>query len=265
MNRNKQKTTRIFSIASQKGGTGKTTTSISLASGLAQLHNKKVLLIDIDPQANSSKILMPDYETLTPDDTICRTILNRKPLKIYPSKYSGLDIVPSHLLLSSADIELAQALDPRAERLKNALKDIAKNYDYIFIDCPPSLSWLFINALTVSTDVLITVDVGYFALDAIKQISKTIKEIRNYYNPTLNIYGILYCKTDQTRASRDTYTILHNAYPDLLLPTHIPRNTDIRDAQLRKMSIWEYNPKSLAGQFYKKIISYILEDDKKEN
>jgi chromosome partitioning protein len=251
------KQTKIISISSQKGGTGKSTSSINIASGLVKIYKKKVLLIDIDPQANSSKILLPNYEQLSQTETICSTILRKEPLAIHQTKYKGLEIVPSHLLLSSADIELAGAIDLRADRLKNQLDEIKHNYDYIIIDCPPSLSWLFINALTTSTDVVVMVDVGYFSLDAIKQILKTIDEIRTYYNKTLNLLGFLYTMTDSTRASKDTYEVLKKSYPTLLLPTHIPRNTDIRDAQLRKMDIWEFNPESNSAHSYKKIISYI--------
>ncbi len=154
---------------------------------MVKIYKKKVLLIDIDPQANSSKVLLPNYEALSQTETICSTILRKEPLTIHKTKYEGLEIVPSHLLLSSADIELAGAIDLRADRLRNQLDEVKKNYDYVIIDCPPSLSWLFINALTASTDVGVMVDVGYFSLDAIKQILKTIDEIRNYYNKTLNL------------------------------------------------------------------------------
>src|SRR4051794_821941 len=131
----------VTSIASQKGGAGKTTTSIALSAGLAR-RGKKVLLIDIDSQANSSKVLLPTYPEIPKDLTIYRTILSRQPLPIHPTSIPNLDVVPSHILLSNTDIELTTAKDHREARLKRALDQAQGAYDYVFIDCPPALSWL---------------------------------------------------------------------------------------------------------------------------
>src|SRR6266699_6818116 len=139
----------ILSIASQKGGTGKTTTSISLAAGLAR-QGKKVLLIDIDSQANSSKVLLQNYTALPIHETIYATILDRKPLPIHKTQVPNLDIVPSHILLSNTDVELTISKDHREERLKRELDKVKDNYEYVFIDCPPNLGWITINALTAS-------------------------------------------------------------------------------------------------------------------
>jgi len=126
----------VIAIATQKGGTGKTTTSISLAAGLARLHGKKILLIDIDSQANSSKVLLPDYRQLPKSETIYTTLLNRNPLPVLPSSVPGLDIVPAHILLSNADVELTTAKDHREARLQNHLASIKDQYDYVFIYYP---------------------------------------------------------------------------------------------------------------------------------
>src|SRR2546430_11161087 len=156
----------IISIASQKGGTGKTTTSISLAAGLAR-KGKKVLLIDIDSQANSSKVLLPHYQTITKDQTIFKTILERQPLPIHKTAIPTLDIVPSHILLSNTDVELTTAKDHREARLKMQLDLIKDHYDYVFIDNPPALGWLTINSFTASDKVLVVVSTGYFELDSL--------------------------------------------------------------------------------------------------
>jgi chromosome partitioning protein len=134
----------ILAIASQKGGTGKTSTSISMAAGLAQ-QGKRVLLIDIDSQANSSKVLLPNYPALDKDETIYATILNRKPLPVHQTTVKNLSLVPSHILLSNTDIELTTAIDHREARLKFHLDQIQDSYDYVFIDCPPTLSWPYTN------------------------------------------------------------------------------------------------------------------------
>ena len=127
----------ILAVASQKGGTGKTTTSISLAAGLAH-RGKRTLIIDTDSQANSSKVLLPDYPEFTKDRTLFATIIDRKPLAISPTSIPNLDIVPSHILLSETDITLTTAIDHREARLKGALAAVKDDYDAVVIDCPPA-------------------------------------------------------------------------------------------------------------------------------
>src|SRR5215204_4805111 len=146
----------VISIASQKGGTGKTSTSISLAAGLAR-RGDRVLLVDIDSQANASKVLIPAYQELRKDDTIYVTILQRQPLPIRPTTVPGLDIAPAHILLSNTDIELTVAKDHREARLKRELDRIKDGYDRVVIDCPPTLSWLTLNAFTASDWVIVAV------------------------------------------------------------------------------------------------------------
>jgi chromosome partitioning protein len=149
----------VISIASQKGGTGKTSTSISLAAGLAR-KGKKVLLIDIDSQANSSKVLLRHYPEIPKEETIYSAILERKGLVVHPTHVPNLSIVPSHILLSNTDIELTTAKDHREARLKTKLDRIKGAYDYVFIDNPPALGWLTLNAFTASDQVLVVVAPG---------------------------------------------------------------------------------------------------------
>jgi chromosome partitioning protein len=174
----------VIAIASQKGGTGKTSTSISLAAGLAR-KGKRTLLIDVDSQANSSKVLLPHYQSLTKDQTVYVTVLERKAPPIHPTHVPDLFVVPSHILLSNTDVELTTAIDHREERLKRELDKLRDDYDFILIDCPPTLSWLTINALTAADKALVVVSPGYFELDSIVQISKTIAEVREFFNPRL--------------------------------------------------------------------------------
>ena len=181
----------ITSIASQKGGVGKISTSISLAAGLAR-KDKKVLLIDIDSQANSSKVLLSDYQHLEKAQTIYATILERRPLPIHKTSVPNLDIVPSHILLSNTDVELTTAIDHREARLKAHLDTVKDSYDYVFIDCPPALSWLTVNAFTASDRVLVVVAPGYFELDSLVQLSKTLDEAREFFNPRLELLGFLF-------------------------------------------------------------------------
>jgi len=242
-----------ISIASQKGGTGKTTTSISLSAGLAH-QGKKVLLIDIDSQANSSKVLLPHYKDIKKDQTIYNTIIKRQPLRIHPTNTRNLDIVPAHILLSSTDVELTVAKDHREARLKRELDPIKGNYDFIFIDCPPALGWLTLNALTASEKVMVVVSPGYFEVEAIDQIADTIRETKTDYNPDLELIGLLFTMTDQTINTSTSLSLLKQLYPTLLLPRHIPRNTDLRDAHYSNQDIFSFNPKSYAAISYNKLI-----------
>src|ERR1700682_1448201 len=187
----------IVSIASQKGGTGKTTTSIALAAGLAR-KGKKVLLIDLDSQANSSKVLLPHYKDIKKDQTVYSTIIKRLPLTIHSTHVPNLDMIAAHILLSSTDVELTVAKDHREARLKREVETIKARYDFIFIDCPPALGWLTLNALTASDKVIVVVSPGYFEVEAIDQIADTIRETKTDYNPQLELIGLLFTMTDQT-------------------------------------------------------------------
>lgn len=243
----------IYAIASQKGGVGKTTTAISLAAGLAH-QGKRVLLIDIDSQANSSKVLCEHYVKLPAEQTIHTTILKRKPLPIHPSRVNNLDIVPSHILLSNTDVELTIAKDHREERLKQKLDQIKTHYEYIFIDCPPALSWLTLNAFTATDKVLVIVSPGYFELDSIVQISKTIAEVREYYNPDIKLAGFLFTMSDSTINTRTSLQILRQTYTGQVFKTVIPRNTDIRDAHFQKQDVFSFAPNSASALAYKKLL-----------
>ena len=243
----------IIAIASQKGGVGKTSTAISLSAGLAR-KGKKTLLVDIDSQANSSKVLLSDYAQLSADHTIYTTILEKKSLPIQPTSVPNLSITPSHILLSNTDIKLTTAIDHREARLKKALDPIESNFEYVIIDCPPTLSWLTINALTAAQKVIVVVSPGYFELDSIVQISKTIGEVREYFNPTLELIGFLFTMSDPTINTATSLRILRQAYADKVLKTVIPRNTDLRDAHFNKQDIFAFSPKAKAAQAYNKLI-----------
>ncbi len=201
----------VFSIASQKGGVGKTSSCISLSAGIAR-KGKKVLLIDIDSQANSSKVLLSNYPQIQKQQTIFTTILDRNALPIHKAQIPNLDIVPSHILLSNTDVELTTAIDHREERLKRALDLVKHNYDFVFIDCPPTLSWLTINAMTASDKVIVIVSPGYFELDSIVQISKTINEVKEYFNSNLELAGFLFTMSDPTVNSKTSLQILRQTY-----------------------------------------------------
>src|SRR4051812_8721967 len=179
----------VISIASQKGGTGKTSTSISLAAGLAH-KGKRVLLIDIDSQANSSKVLLRDYPRLTKEQTIYSTILDRTPLIVHNTYVPNLSIVPSHILLSNTDIELTTAKDHRESRLKNELDKIKDQYDFIFIDNPPALGWLTLNSFTASDNVLVVVSPDILRSITLHNCQKPLVKSKNILIPNLDFLAI---------------------------------------------------------------------------
>jgi chromosome partitioning protein len=228
-----------------------------LAAGLGRL-GKRVLLIDIDSQANSSKVLIPTYQELRKEDTVYATILGRQPLPVLKSSMPNVDVVASHILLSNTDIELTTAKDHREERLKRELDHVKADYDHVFIDCPPALSWLTINAFTASDTVLVVVAPGYFELDSIVQISKTIAEVKEYFNPALALLGYLFTMSDPTVNTSASLKILRQTYTDNVLQTIIPRNTDIRDAHFNKQDIFSYSPNSKSAQAYARLIQEVF-------
>lgn len=243
----------ITSIASQKGGTGKTSTSISLAAGVARL-GKRTLLIDIDSQANSAKVLLPNYQSIPKEQTIYTTIIDRQPLPIHSTQIPNLDIVPSHILLSNTDVVLTTALDHREARLKTHLDTIKATYEFIFIDCPPALSWLAVNAFTASDRVLVVISPGYFELDSIVQINKTIKEVKEMFNHDLVLAGFLFTMSDPTINSKTSLQFLRQTYTEAVLKTVIPRNTDLRDAHFNKQDIFAFRGDASTAHAYTKLI-----------
>ncbi len=247
----------VVTIASQKGGTGKTTTSISLAAGLAR-KGKKVLLIDTDSQANSSKVLLHHYTSIDKDQTLYNTILQRQPLSIHHTNVANLDIVPSHILLSNTDVELTTAIDHREARLKQELDRVKDSYDFVIIDCPPALGWLTINAFTASDKVVVIVSPGYFELDSIVQISKTIANVKEFFNPSLELLGYLFTMSDPTINTATSLQIMRQTYTDDVFKTVIPRNTDIRDAHFNKQDIFSFNPNAKSALAYEKLINEIF-------
>lgn len=243
----------IVSIASQKGGTGKTSTTISLSAGLAR-KGKRVLLVDIDSQANSSKVLIHEYQKIAKEQTIYTTIIERRVLPVHQTRIPNLSIVPSHILLSNTDIELTIAKDHREARLKTELDKIKNQYDYVFIDNPPALGWLTLNSFTASDKILVVVSPGYFELDSLVQLGKTLEEVREYYNPNLDLLGYLFTMSEPTINTTASLQILRQTYTEKVLQTVIPRNTDLRDAHFQKQDIFSYNSRAKAALAYDKLI-----------
>jgi chromosome partitioning protein len=247
----------VYSIACQKGGVGKTSTAISVAAGLAR-RTKRILLIDLDPQANSSKVLLHRYQSIDKEQTVYPTILERRPLSVHQTTLPNLDIVPGHIMLSDTDMRLTVVLDHREERLKSRLDKVRDRYDFVIIDCPPNLNWLTINAFTASDFVIVPLEPGYFELDSTIQIGKVMNEVKQFFNPDLAMKGFLFNKSDGTISTRESLNLLREAYPDHVLKTIIPRNVDLKNASMSKQDIFTYNPNSKSAQAFEDLIEEVF-------
>ena len=255
---------KIIAIANQKGGVGKTTTSINLAAGLAYL-NKRVLLIDFDPQGNATsgvgcKLNKDDltvYDALMEDADIkdCIKTLVRPPL----------DIVPANINLAGADLEIAKIENNREHRLKEILEPVKDNYEYIIIDCPPSLGLLNTNALTAADSVLIPIQCEYYALEGVTQLLQTIRLVQKLFNSKLKIEGLLLTMYDpRTKLSAEVAQEVNSYFKEKAYRTYIPRNIKLSEAPSAGQSIYDYDMKCEGARAYVALTKEVIDNNKGE-
>lgn len=250
---------KIISIFNQKGGVGKTTTTINLAAYVGSM-GKKVLTVDIDPQGNTSSGLGIDKEKL--EYSIYDVIMGISPEKvIIKTKLENLDIIPSRVELAGAEIELTAKMS-RETKLKDGILKVKDDYDYIFIDCPPSLGLLTINALTASDSVLIPIQCEFYALEGVQQLMNTIQLIKKSLNSKLEIQGVVMSMFDgRTRLSIEVVEEVKKYFRGKVYSTIIPRNVKLAEAPSYGMPIMVYDKNCKGAEAYMELAQEFLEYD----
>lgn len=249
--------TKILAIANQKGGVGKTTTSVNLSAALAEL-GKKVLLVDTDPQGNATSGVGVDknnvensvYDMLVEDVNINKCILETAVENLY--------IIPANIALAGAEIELVSAMS-REVRLKYAFKDLDIDFDYIIIDCPPSLGLLTINSFTAANGIIIPVQCEYYALEGLSQLLNTIRLVQRHLNQSLEIEGVLLTMLDaRTNLGNDVIAEVKDHFGEKVYDTIIPRNVRLSEAPSHGQPINVYDVRSTGAKTYKSLAEEVV-------
>ena len=241
--------THIISIVNQKGGVGKTTTTVNLSAYLAQ-HGEKVLVIDLDPQGNATSGYGFDKNVL--ETSVYDLLVNDTPIAevIQSTNRENIDMCPTNINLAGAEVELVSAMS-RETILKRAVDTISNNYDFILIDCPPSLGLLTLNALAASSDVIVPIQGEYYALEGLTQLIDTINLVRKHLNPAIGIFGVVITMFDgRTQLTRQVTEEVRKYFGEKVFNTVIPRNIRLAEAPSYGKTIVEYDPKSRGGHAY---------------
>lgn len=248
---------RMIAIGNQKGGVGKTTTTINLGAALASL-DQKVLIIDADSQGNATSGL--GVERTEVDVNLYDVLIERTPIKeaIVPTSRENLWIVPSDIQLAVAEFELAQLPD-REKRLKEAVEDVRSDYDFILVDCPPSLGQLAINAFTASDTILIPVQSEYYALEGLSQLLNTIRLVQQSFNPSFTIEGVLMTMLDgRTNLGYEVIEEVKKYFQEKVYKTVISRNIHLAEAPSYGQSVIDYRRQSRGAEQYLNLAKEVL-------
>lgn len=243
---------KIISVVNQKGGVGKTTTAMNLAAGLAEA-GQFVLLVDLDPQGNATSGLGLNKGEI--EHSVYEALANEKRIHdvIYNTSHEGLRIVPANQSLAGANIELVN-VERREHQLHDLIQEVKHSYDYVIIDCPPSLGLLTINGLVAADQLLIPVQAEYYALEGLGQLLQTINLVQEHIKPELNILGAVITMYDKrTRLSDDVLEQLYRFFPDTIFKSTIPRNVRLAEAPSFGQSIFHYDPRGKGAKAYRRL------------
>ncbi|MBT6254185.1 ParA family protein [Candidatus Uhrbacteria bacterium] len=252
---------QIFAIVNQKGGVGKTTTTLNLGAYLANA-GKRVLIVDLDPQGNASSGIGINhrevehglYEALVGHSTVDQAL--------HETNHEGLHIIPTNQSLAGASVELV-GHDNREFVLHKVLEPLKEKYDFILVDCPPSLGLLTLNGLVASDQVVIPIQAEYYALEGLGQLLNTIELVRDNLKPELNVFGAVITMYDQrTKLSKDVLTELYKHFPNKIFRSVIPRSVRLAEAPSFGQTILGYDPKSKAARAYERLTNeFLLRDE----
>ncbi|MBI4280727.1 ParA family protein [Candidatus Uhrbacteria bacterium] len=252
---------RIISIVNQKGGVGKTTTAVNLGSYLAAM-GKFVLLVDIDPQANATAGLGIDHRSLSYG--VYESLVGTAGMKeiIHETAQDGYRLAPATAALAGAGVELVTVPD-REYRLRDALLEVRHDYDFIFVDCPPSLGLLTVNGLVAADEILIPVQAEYYALEGLGQLMNTIELVREHLKPELEVLGAVITMFDpRTKLSREVMQELYKYFPHNMFRSVVPRSVRLAEAPSFGKSILQFDPASKGATAYGRLAREILESDR---